>query len=210
MSETVIIRPNSYQDVFTKGTGSSVTDPENAYNNDLNNFAKFYAFDSTTISTARAFYPVDFSIIPNGSTVTNITFYASVSYTKGGSGSGSAYEFRVSLYGDTTRVVSWATYKTTSQTLISRELTEENINTILTSSVLRIRSEVSSVKLKDTTGRLYDVYLEVTYEPPLGVKNKVKVNGSWVEAEPYVKVNGAWEKATNAFIKVNGNWEEII
>jgi len=38
---------------------------------------------------------------------------------------------------------------------------------------------------------------------------KIRVNGAWKEAYPYVRVNGAWKEA-KANIRVNGQWKEGI
>lgn len=38
---------------------------------------------------------------------------------------------------------------------------------------------------------------------------RIRVNGQWKEAVPYVRVNGAWKEAT-AYIRVNGTWKEGI
>ena len=38
---------------------------------------------------------------------------------------------------------------------------------------------------------------------------KVKVNGSWVDAKPYVKVGGTWKEAT-PYIKVSGTWTHFL
>lgn len=35
---------------------------------------------------------------------------------------------------------------------------------------------------------------------------RIKVNGSWKRAFPYVRVNGSWKKAT-AYIRVSGSWK---
>lgn len=36
---------------------------------------------------------------------------------------------------------------------------------------------------------------------------KIRVNGAWKDAIPYVRVNGAWKKA-QAYIRVNNSWKE--
>lgn len=44
--------------------------------------------------------------------------------------------------------------------------------------------------------------------PTLAAMIRFKVNGSWVEGQPFVKVNGAWKEASDVFIKINGAWKE--
>lgn len=36
---------------------------------------------------------------------------------------------------------------------------------------------------------------------------RVKINGSWIEGQPYIKINGAWKPGL-AYLKINGNWKE--
>lgn len=38
---------------------------------------------------------------------------------------------------------------------------------------------------------------------------KLKVNGTWKDAKPYIKVNGSWKEAT-PYLKVNGSWKETV
>lgn len=38
---------------------------------------------------------------------------------------------------------------------------------------------------------------------------KVRVNGVWKDAIPYVRVNGTWKEAV-PYIRVNGTWKEGI
>ena len=38
---------------------------------------------------------------------------------------------------------------------------------------------------------------------------KVRVNGTWKDAVPYVRVNGQWKEA-KPYIRVNGTWKEGI
>lgn len=38
---------------------------------------------------------------------------------------------------------------------------------------------------------------------------KVRVNGVWKDAIPYIRVNGTWKEAV-PYIRVNGSWKEGI
>lgn len=54
-------------------------------------------------------------------------------------------------------------------------------------------------------------YTTFTYKPlpSGGVKIPVNVNGSWVDAVPYVNVNGTWLEVT-VYVNVNGTWKETV
>ena len=41
-------------------------------------------------------------------------------------------------------------------------------------------------------------------------KVKIKVNGVWKKAIPWVKVNGVWKKCTKTYIKVGSSWKRTI
>ena len=41
-------------------------------------------------------------------------------------------------------------------------------------------------------------------------KVKIKVNGVWKKAMPWVKVNGVWKKCTKTYIKVGSSWKRTI
>lgn len=38
---------------------------------------------------------------------------------------------------------------------------------------------------------------------------KIKINGNWKRAIPYVKINGVWRKAT-PYVKINGSWRKGV
>jgi hypothetical protein len=38
---------------------------------------------------------------------------------------------------------------------------------------------------------------------------KIRVNGAWKDAIPYVRVNGTWKKA-QAYVRANNSWKEGI
>ena len=41
-------------------------------------------------------------------------------------------------------------------------------------------------------------------------KVKIKINGVWKKAIPWVKVNGVWKKCTKTYIKVGSSWKRTI
>lgn len=41
-------------------------------------------------------------------------------------------------------------------------------------------------------------------------KVKIKVNGVWKKAIPWIKVNGVWKKCTKTYIKVGSSWKRTI
>lgn len=41
-------------------------------------------------------------------------------------------------------------------------------------------------------------------------KVKIKINGIWKKAIPWVKVNGVWKKCTKTYIKVGSSWKRTI
>lgn len=41
-------------------------------------------------------------------------------------------------------------------------------------------------------------------------KVKIKVNGVWKKAIPWVKVNGVWKKCTKTYVKVGSSWKRTI
>lgn len=210
MSETVIIRPSSYADTSTQN-GGTTANLANAYDADASTYATFTTSVSAK-STALTYYVFNLSSIPQDAEVTGITLQAKASATN--TESTKTRQFMLGLYDGTTAIIADKIYvKSSTASFLTSAFTSAEISSFLTASNPRVcaiaynQQKVSSSRI--ITAYLYDVYLEVTYELPSRVKNKVKINGSWVEAEPYVKVNGTWEKATNAFIKVNGNWEEV-
>ena len=50
---------------------------------------------------------------------------------------------------------------------------------------------------------------ELTIQCTLSKGNKLRINGQWKDAIPYVRVNGQWKEAT-PYIRVNGVWKEEI
>lgn len=212
MSVTIIIRPSSYADTST--SYATATNLANAYDANTSTYATFTAPAQSGAPTSYAltYYVFNLSSIPQDAEVTGITLKAKASATN--INSTNKREFRLGLYDGTTAITGNKIDVTSSTaSVLTSTFTSAEISSFLTSSSPRVRARAytgrKTAASSTVTAYLYDLYLEITYEPSSGVKNKVKVNGSWVEAEPYVKVNGTWEKATNAFVKVNGNWEEV-
>jgi hypothetical protein len=50
---------------------------------------------------------------------------------------------------------------------------------------------------------------EPTKQCTLGGTARLRVNGQWKEATPYVRVNGQWKEAT-PYTRVNNQWKEGI
>lgn len=230
MSETVTIRPNSTS--YPASTGASVTNANNAITSDLSTYATLRCLVTVT-STTLVMSVLDFfcyfnlSAIPEGANVLEAKFYTHAYYGRSNE-SKTAYtvtlDRKVHLFDDgdsPNNITSKKSFGSSLESPITNEfiLTDEEIQNLVSASNPAIRFSISITGKKAKKGSpsrdiyleyyVYSCWLEVTYELPSGVKNKVKVNGTWVEAEPYVKVNGTWEKATNVFIKVNGNWEEV-
>lgn len=51
--------------------------------------------------------------------------------------------------------------------------------------------------------------VELIIQCTLSKGNKLRVNGQWKDAIPYVRVNGQWKEAT-PYVRVNGVWKEEI
>lgn len=50
---------------------------------------------------------------------------------------------------------------------------------------------------------------EKTIQCTVSKGNKIRINGQWKDAIPYVRVNGQWKEAT-PYIRINGVWKEEI
>lgn len=64
-----------------------------------------------------------------------------------------------------------------------------------------------------TAMKRYTNFTYYTWTPPAdettSSKIPVNVNGSWVDAVPYVNVNGTWKEVT-VYMNVNGTWKETV
>ena len=74
-----------------------------------------------------------------------------------------------------------------------------NDNTIVLGAV--IETWDGSTKVGDSNG--------ITLECSISKGNKLRINGQWKEAIPYIRVNGQWKEAT-PYVRVNGVWKEEI
>ena len=74
-----------------------------------------------------------------------------------------------------------------------------NKNTITLGGV--IETWVGSTKIGEST--------EINIQCTVSKGNKIRINGQWKEAIPYVGVNGQWKEAIS-YVGVNGQWKEGI
>lgn len=88
------------------------------------------------------------------------------------------------------------------------ELTQEereSLRALMTGDTLPVRETVCAL---ENGAEIYWNFKDYTMTK--GSRGaRIRVNGQWKEAVPYVRVNGAWKEAT-AYIRVNGTWKEGI
>jgi len=72
-------------------------------------------------------------------------------------------------------------------------------NTIVLGAVMETWN--GSTKIGDSNG--------ITLECSIAKGNKIRINGVWKDAIPYIRVNGQWKEAT-PYVRVNGVWKEEI
>ena len=92
--------------------------------------------------------------------------------------------------------------------LYTIELTEaerETLRSLMTGDTLPVRETITAM---DGETELYSSYKDyVMTKSSKGVR--IRVNGQWKEATPYIRVNGAWKEAT-PYTRVNNQWKEGI
>ena len=118
------------------------------------------------------------------------------------------YSLRVKLEagGNTSLVTRNLTSKSSQRYTIHLTQAERNsLRALMTGDTLPVRETVCAL---DNGNEISWNYKDYTMTK--GSKGaRIKVNGQWKEAVPYVRVNGAWKEAT-AYIRVNGQWKEGI
>ena len=208
MSTTVTIRPNSNTAVTQESGTVTITNPANAYDKSKATYAQFNAGNTSAVSRGHVFFNVDFSQIPSNATILSCKY--GVRIRNQGSTSGSLY---FDLYNNSTTALNVQISITNSNTTATDfivQLTQSQINTLISASNPQIRVYVQRARRTSLDCRIFDLWFEIEYEvPSTGTKCKVKVNGTWVEAEVLVKVNGEWVNPSDAFVKVNGSWETV-
>lgn len=118
------------------------------------------------------------------------------------------YQIRIKLEagGNTSLVVRDLTYRGSQEYTV--ELTPEEreaLRSLMTGNTLAVRETVCAL---DNGNEISWNWKDYTMTK--GSRGaRIKVNGQWKEAVPYVRVNGAWKEAT-AYIRVNGQWKEGI
>lgn len=119
------------------------------------------------------------------------------------------YTIKTSIEIDDTNVLSGKTLKNASPSQWSNNIT-------YTTSWLKVANKtdgVAKVEIRLYSGggderdvtKTYSSIPIVEYNASVG---RIKVNGAYKEARPYVKVNGVWKETTKTYVKVNGAWKE--
>ena len=118
------------------------------------------------------------------------------------------YSLRVKLEagGNTSLVTRDLTSKSSQRyTIHLTQAERDSLRALMTGDTLPVRETVCAL---DNGNEISWSYKDYTMTK--GSKGaRIKVNGQWKEAVPYVRVNGAWKEAT-AYIRVNGQWKEGI
>lgn len=98
---------------------------------------------------------------------------------------------------------------TRNSTTYTLELTDSERETLRNLSsdgkTLNVRETVTAMSGETELSSSYKDYVMTITQKYV----KVKVNGQWKDAVPYVRINNQWKEAT-PYMRVNGQWKEGI
>lgn len=119
-----------------------------------------------------------------------------------------SYNIRVKLEdGGNTSLITRNLTSKNSQTY-TLELTDaerETLRALATDGTLAVRETVCALQNGNEISWSYKDYTMTIEQKYM----KLRVNGQWKEAVPYVRVNGQWKQA-KPYVRINGQWKEGI
>ena len=81
----------------------------------------------------------------------------------------------------------------------------KRIEDLMTENTIVVRETVCALRNGEEISWSYKDYIMTVEDRGA----KIRVNGQWKEAKPYIRVNGQWKEA-KPYIRVNGQWKEGI
>lgn len=117
------------------------------------------------------------------------------------------YDLRVKLEVEG-QTIAARNLSTKNSTVYTFNLTDEerlSFNNLMTGDVLVVRENVSALRNGSEISWYYKDYRMFK----TGGKTRIRVNGQWKDATPYVRVNGQWKEA-KPYIRINNQWKEGI